>query len=135
MKKFLFPMLLAFAILIPTVQAQAADLPDFRRVAGNYVRDGERVHSRKGYYVYAYECSVDLRENFAEQYINLLQRSGLTYLNHKAEDYRRSSAMYIDKWYFRCRGHSVELWRVKYFSQGRTSFSLRVADGLTYAGR
>lgn len=129
-------MLLAFAILIPATQVAAADVPDFRQVAGNYVTDGERVHAKKkGYYIYAYQCSVDLRENFAEQYINLLQRNGLTLINHEANDWRRTSAQYLDKWIFNCRGRRVEFWRYKYFDQGRTSFSVRVAEGLSYGGR
>lgn len=51
MKKFLVPVLFAFAILIPTAQVSAADVPDFRQVAGNYVTDGERLHAKKGYYI------------------------------------------------------------------------------------
>ena len=136
MKKFLLPLLLALAILIPSVQAQAADVPDFRQVAGNYVTDGERVNARKkGYYVYAYNCPLDLRQNFAEQYINLLIRNGCSFVGHEANDWRRTSAQYLDKWYFRCRGQAVEFWQYQYFDQGRISFSVRVGHGLTYAGR
>ena len=127
--------MLAFAILIPSLQAQAADVPDFRQVAGNYVTDGERVNSRKGYYVYAYDCSLDLNQNFAAQYINLLRRSGCSLVGHEAKDFRRTSAQYVDKWYFRCRGQVVEFWQYQYFDQGRISFSVRVGHGLTYAGR
>ena len=134
MKKFLMPFLLAVAILIPTAAVEAADVPDFRQVAGNYVTDGERVHSKKGYYVYAYSCSVDLRPNFAEQYVDLLQRSGLTYTGHDYKDFRRTSAQTVEKWFFSCRGRRVEFWQYNYFDEGRISFSVRVADGLTYAG-
>lgn len=135
MKKFLIPLVMAFALVLPTIAAEAADVPDFRQVAGNYVTDGERVNSKKGYRIYAYSCSVNLRENFAEQYINLLQLNGLTLVGHEAKDWRKTSAQYLDKWYFNCRGQRVEFWRYKYFNEGRTSFSVRVANGLTYAGR
>ena len=30
MKKFLLPMFLAFALLIPSIQVQAADVPNFK---------------------------------------------------------------------------------------------------------
>lgn len=135
MKKILLPILLAFAILTPTAQVSAADVPDFRQIAGNYVTDGERLHAKKGYYIYAYSCSVDLRPNFAEQYINLLRRSGLTYIGHDYKDFRRTSAQTIEKWFFSCRGRRVEFWQYNRFNEGRISFSVRVADGLTYAGR
>jgi len=62
----------AIALILPTAHAYAVDIPNFRRVAGNYVTDGERVNSRKGYRVYAYDCSLDIQENFAEEYCNLL---------------------------------------------------------------
>ena len=134
MKKVFMICLLAFAVMIPTAIASAADVPDFRQVAGNYVRDGERVQTKKGYRVYAYECSVDLNENFAEQYVQLLSQSGLSYAGHEANDWRRTSAQYLDKWYFYCRGQRVEFWRYKYFNEGRTSFSVRISNGLSYGG-
>ena len=37
MKKFLLPLFLAFALIIPTAIVEAADVPSFSRVAGNYV--------------------------------------------------------------------------------------------------
>ena len=135
MKKVFMICLLAFAVMIPTAIASAADVPDFRQVAGNYVRDGERVISKKGYRSYDYECSIDLRENFAEQYINLLQRSGLTFIKHEYFDWRRTSAQYLDTWHFKCKGLAVEFSQYKYFDEGRTSFSVRITNGLTYARR
>lgn len=136
MKK-IFSMLViavALSIIIPTTYAFAADVPDFRRVAGNVVRDGERVNSKINS-VYAYECAVNQYDYFGDQYVSLLRQSGLSYMGHDAKDFTRtSSAMYIDKWYFSCRGQRVEFWRVKYYGEGRTSFSVRVANGLTYEG-
>ena len=122
------------SIILPTTYAFAADVPDFRRVAGDYVTDGERVNSRKGYRVYAYDCSLDIRENFAEEYCNLLLQSGLSYNGHDAKDFRRTSGQYIDKWFFSYRGYPVEFWAYRYFTEGRTSFSVRVANALTYEG-
>ena len=136
MKKF-FTILVVIAafIAIPTFVVEAADVPDFRQVAGNYVSNGERVNNtKKGYRVYAYECSVDLRENFAEQYLQLLTQNGFALVGHEANDWRRTSAQYLDKWFLRYRGRTLEFWRYKYFNEGRTSFSVRVPYDLTYAG-
>ena len=136
MKKYGILLLLVaiFSAFVPLSHADTADVPDFRRVAGNYVTDGERVNSRKGYRVYAYDCSLDIRENFAEEYCNLLLQSGLIYNGHEAKDFRRTSAHYIDKWFFSYRGYPVEFWAYRYFDEGRTSFSVRVSNGLTYEG-
>lgn len=131
----LLVVMFAVALVLPMAHAYAADVPDFRRVAGDVVRDGERVNSRKGYRVYAYECAVNQYDYFGEQYVNLLGQSGLSYRGHDAKDFTRSSsAMYVDKWFFSCRGQSVEFWRVKYYGEGRTSFSVRVSNGLSYDG-
>ena len=131
----LFAVIFSVVVILPMAHAYAADVPVFRRVAGDIVSDGERVNSRKGYRVYAYECAVNQYDYFGNQYVNLLGQSGLSYMGHEAKDFTRSSsAMYIDKWFFSCRGQRVEFWRVKYFGEGRTSFSVRVANGLTYEG-
>ena len=137
MKKIFLLLLavVALSVILPMTYAFAADVPDFRRVAGNYVTDGERVNSRKGYRVYAYECAVNQYDYLGDQYVQLLLESGLSYMGHEPKDFTRSSsAMYIDKWFFNCRGQRVEFWRVKYYGEGRTSFSVRVANGLSYEG-
>lgn len=131
----LLAVMFAIALILPMANTYAADVPDFRRVAGDVVNDGERVNSNKGYRVYAYECAVNQYDYFGEQYVNLLRQRGLSYRGHDVKDFTRSSsAMYIDKWFFSCRGQNVEFWRVKYYGEGRTSFSVRVANGLSYEG-
>ena len=136
MQKLLLTLFLAIAILIPTVQAQAADVPNFRRVAGDYVSGGERTHhDKKKMFCYSYECSTDLRQNFAEQYINLLRQRGILLVDHEENDWRATSAHYLDIWYFTYKGEKIEFWQYKYFDEGRISFTVRVADALTYEGR
>lgn len=135
MKKFLLPILLAFVILIPTLEAQAADVPSFSRVAGNYVPfKTKEIWRKKDGRTYYYECSVDLRGNFAEQYINLLKKCGITYIGHESKDFRRTSAQYIDKWFFSYRGKKIVFWNYRYFAEGRMTFSVHVPNGLTYEG-
>ena len=72
MKKFLLPMLLTFALLVPTVQVQAADVPGFHQVGGRHLTFTGRENTKKGARVYGYDCSVDLKESFAEQYLRAL---------------------------------------------------------------
>lgn len=135
MTKIFLPILLAFAIIIPTVQAQAADVPSFSRVAGNYVPFKLKENWRKGSgRTYYYECSVNLRENFAAQYINLLKNNGFTFIGHKASDWRRTSAQYLDEYYLSYRGTRVEIWQFRYFDEGRMTFSIKVPYGLSYEG-
>ena len=135
MKKFLLPLLLALVILMPMTALEAADVPSFSRVAGNYVPFKLKEDNRKrGHRTYYYECSVDLRENFAAQYINLLKQNGFSYAGHKANDWRRSSARYLDEYYLNYRGYRVELWQYRYFGEGRMTFSIKVPYGLTYEG-
>lgn len=66
MKQFLLPILLAFALLVPTVQVKAADVPDFYQVGGRHLIFTGRKNTTKGARVYGYDCSVDLKESFAE---------------------------------------------------------------------
>ena len=135
MKKFLLPLFLAFAVLVPTLAVEAADVPSFSRVAGNYVPFKLKENNRKkGQRTYYYECSVNLQENFAEQYINLLTRSGLSYVGHKANDWRRTSSQYLEEWYFNCRGQRVRFWKYSYFNEGRKVFSVTLPYSLTYEG-
>ena len=133
MKKFLIPFIVTFAIFISTAIVEAADVPSFSRIAGNYVPfKTKEIWKGNGGRTYYYECSVDLRENFATQYINLLRRRGLNYIGHEAKDWRRTSAKYLDKWALSCRGQRVEVWQFRYFDEGRMTFSVKVPYGLTY---
>lgn len=137
MKKFLLPMLLAIAVLISSFQVQAAgigDVPDFRDVAGYDVTDGERVNTHKGYRIYSYSCPIEDDDNFASDYVEYLIDWGLTQIGHDYKDFRRTSAQSVEKWFFTCRGQRVEFWQYNYYNEGRISFSVRVANGLTYAG-
>ena len=92
-------------------------------------------HRKKNIRTYHYECSLDLRESFAEQYVNLLRQSGFTLINHEVNDWRRlSPPRYLDKWILRYSEQQVEIWKYQYFEQGRKSFSIVVPNGLSYGG-
>ena len=145
MKNFFVPLLLAIALLLPTTITEAADVPDFRSVAGNSVSRGD-WRQDSSYYAYVYGSNT-LNDNFIERYINLLQQKyPFKLINHDYNDWRSLSGQYLDIWTFRYTGSKrvsspfldgrgqFEIWRYKYFSEGRTSFSIKVADGLTYGG-
>ena len=127
-----------FALLIPTATvAEAGDIPEFLQVlpaARNYARYTGVEDHHKGRRWYHYEWNVNLRENFGEQYVQILKRNGCTVVDHRVDDWRRVNAQYIDVWILRFRGQKFEVWRYKYFNEGRTSFSVVVPYSLTYGG-
>ena len=150
MKKFLMPLLLIVAIMIPTAIAEAADVPSFYQVGGNYLTfTGKEVGRKKPIRTYGYDCSIDLRENFAEQFMNNLYNFRL--VGHFFNDYRRTSAETFEEWIFVYTGskrvstfvekdhHSNRTYNAnlvvgirKNWQQETTHFFIRVANGLTY---
>ena len=155
MRKFLLPLLLVFAILIPAIQAQAADVPNFRRVAGDIVKGGKQFNE-EGYHVYKYNILTyddSLEKSFTEQYVRLLQENGLTLVDHKEEtesqwstpDFWLEGAWcasdYHGDWFFDCKGHqvlfSLDCYAMTYGGKNPSRkshmfFSVKVANGLTY---
>lgn len=156
MKKFLLTML-AVLIIFPAAKAAAADLPDFAQFGSGYLNFTGRENSsnRRGNYVsYGYDCSVDLRENFAEQYMNyLVQNFPFQFIGHDSKEYKASAAV-SDYWYFKYVGSKnvrtfdalkhgsakafvpchLQVSRRKDFQSGITHFSIRIASGLSYGG-
>ena len=148
MKKFLLPLMLAVAILIPAAQTQAADVPGFYQVGGRYLTFTGREGTGNGYRVYGYDCSVDLNEDFAEEFMSSL--SNFRLVGHFVNDYK-GKAKSRECWIFvytgsknvskfeyknmRDRktyyGHLV-VGRSKNWQTDITHFSIRVAYGLTY---
>ena len=131
--------------------AQAVDVPNFAQVGGNYLRfTGREDAYSKGYVCYGYDCSVDLKENFAEQFMNyLVQNCHFQFAGHDFKDYIRTSAETFEYWQFNYVGSRyvapfqkrkktipchLEVGRHKNFQTGITHFSIRIASGLTYGG-
>ena len=154
MKKFLAIAVAFLAIMIatPAYTAETADVPDFRSIAGrqvkftNIVRGGSRISDQRHY---GYRCSVDLDESFAEQWVNLVMRSGLFKLiAHDKGDLPNSS---LEKWYFVYVGPKknvptfntweqdyykvhLSLWKSEEYKYGYKEFSIWIAPRLTYGG-
>ena len=103
MKKFLLPIMLAFALLIPAIQAQATDVPNFKQVVGDSIGNGKR-ENEKGYCVYKYIVDSDDKHSneFAEKYVNFLQENGITLIEHKKDCFEDR----IDYW----ETHFIEKW-------------------------
>ena len=155
MKKFLLPMFLAFVIFVPAVQTQAADIPNFRRVAGDLVKGGKQFNE-EGYHIYKYDIltyDTSLEKSFAESYVSLLQENGLNLVDHKEKidsqwntpDFWLEGAWYSSDyhgdWFFDCKGHKVlfSLDRHTMTHGGKNPsrkshmfFSIKVANALTY---
>ena len=149
MKKFLMPVL-AVVLIASITKAQAADVPDFSLFGNGYLEFTGREVTHKGYICYGYDCSVDLNENFAEQFMNyLVQNCGFQYAGHDFKDFTRTSAETFEYWQFNYLGSKyvyqfqkhkkstpchLEVGRHKNFQRGITHFSLRIANGLSYGG-
>lgn len=102
--------------------------------------------------VYGYDCSIDLKENFAEQYIGNLSNYGFQLIGHYVNDYRRGQARLFERWVFIYNGSKrvakfehkniqdrknpyychLVVGRSKDWQSGITHFSIKIADGLTY---
>ena len=153
MKKVFLPMLLAWTIFTSAVQVEAADVPGFYQVGGNYLTFTGRENTSKGYRVYGYDCDVDLQENFAERYLNaLVNNFNFSILDHYVNDYRRGQAKLWDVWVLRYNGYKnpstfvhknvaklkspyychLVVSRGKDWTTGITHFSIRVSNGLSY---
>lgn len=154
MKKFLLLILLTAAILVPVAQAQAADVPGFFQVGGHYLTfTGKELGKNEPRRTYGYDCSIDLKENFAEEYMqNLVNNYNFRLIGHYVNDFRRGQAKLYERWVFAYTGSkrvstfkhkNVQDLKNPYYCQlvvGRsknwqtniTHFSVWVAYGLTY---
>ena len=150
MKKFLLPLFLAFALIIPTAIVEAADVPSFYQIGSRYLTfTGKEVGRKQLLRVYGYDCSVDLRENFAEQFMNSLYNFKL--VGHYFNDYRKTSAETFEYWVFIYTGSKsistfvqkdphtkrsynahLVVGKQKNWQRETTHFSIRIANGLTY---
>lgn len=153
MKRFLIVFLLAFVVSIPTAIVKAADVPSFYNVGDRYLTLTDREDTAKGYRLYTYECDVNLTEDFAEQFTQILVSKYHFRLNaHFVNDYEKDQSAVFETWCFIYTGskqisqfdttnyedmqtYSANLlfFKNKDWQTGKTIFWLYVADGLTYA--
>ena len=138
MKKSFTPILIVFAILIFTVPTYAANVPNFRRVAGDSVRGGKKSDD-EGYHVYYYWPKEPLTydSSLVNKYNALLQESGFELVDYETRTYRYGNdygTKYYNTWFFRYKGRCVifELLRSTVGIDGTTRFSVKVENGLTY---
>lgn len=153
MKKFLTVLLFALAISLPVTFAEAADVPGFHQVGGRHLTFTGRENTGKGARVYGYDCSVDLKENFAEQYLRaLVSNYDFVMIDHYVNDYRRGQAKLWDRWVLKYKGskyastfvhknpanlknpyycHMV-VSRSKDWNRGITHFAIYVTNNLSY---
>ncbi len=152
MKKILM-LVLAVFLIVPIAKAQAADVPSFYQVGGRYLNFTGRENTKKGYRVYGYDCSVDLNEDFAEQYLSSLANYGFRFVDHYVNDYRRGQAKLFERWVFVYTGSKrvsnfefmnhedmkhpyyghLVVGRSKNWQTGITYFSVYLSYDLTYA--
>ena len=154
MKKSVF---IIFAILslvlFGSVIAEAADVPDFRQITGRQARFTSvikhwNVNNRK---VYKYSWSVDLEENFVEQFVELIQRTGLFELIGEEGYDSEHSSFESSVWVFTYKGpkkrvptfktfeddpYDAHLYLRKWsdYKNGTVELSIWLAPRLTYGG-
>ena len=143
MKKFL-PLLLAALIFIPAAAAQAADIPSFLRISGRNVTIGEVLPDH-----ISYDCPLNLRENFIEQYLNLLRQNQFTLTEYTTEDFTKYSGLFIENWYLQYNGskpvrfgtakdtkgthrYNLKVRKFTYYEKNYKSFVIEWESGLTY---
>lgn len=154
MKKFLLPLLLALAILIPAAQTQAADVPGFYQFGGKYLTfAGGQDLRADGYRTYVYNFDIDLNEDFAERYIqHLLRNYNFRLIDHTVQEYTLGQSKMFENWFLVYTGSKrvskfealniddlhnpyychLKVGRSKDWEAERAYFSIAVAYGLTY---
>ena len=155
MKKLCFIFVLVFLLALSV--AEAADVPNFRDVAGEFAQLDEFVSGRENeHYSYVCDLDIDRQLNFAEQYVAfLVQYYPFVVTEHYTHDYTRTSAMYAEDWYLEYTGPKhvakfpalhlemrgrrypchVHVVRHQMFEEGQTNVGISVAYGLDYAGK
>ena len=139
-------------MLLPTALVEAADVPDFRTVAGNNVQEeiDERVKGRNSNF-YSYECDLDLKEDFVNRYVDLLMKKyHFVFIDYHSKEWPLS-ALRHDTWIFKYVGSKtvasfknehdgeihychLRLTKARNFEEGKKYFYLKIANGLTYGG-
>ena len=166
-KKFLAAVIVG--LLFMTSQIAAAenyDIPSFRLIGGrNVTFTGQEGSTRfSASRVYGYDCSMDLQQNFAQQFLRmLLQTQNFKLTDHTFQDFTDLPEEYITKttyetWYFTYTGSKKDIplfseanldhpgdnylrykahlrfTESKDYYRGIVHFSIKVARRLTYAG-
>lgn len=73
MKKFLVTLLLAMTIFIPTITAQAADIPDIRQISSSIQPNYSGSDANLSIYIYT--CQNGNAINSAAQFVQMLTRN------------------------------------------------------------
>ena len=153
MKTFLTVFLLTLAIALPATFAEAADVPDFYQVGSDYLYS-RGIENGNGKRSYKYGCSIDLKENFAEQYVRYVTANyDFELTGHYFKDHRRTSLETFEYWMLTYTGSkdpytftqkdhrskqtynaNLVVCRQKKWEREETRFYIIVANGLTYGG-
>ena len=151
MKKFLAALIAVFVITFSFTTTEAAvDVPGFPQFTGyNFKFTGREDGSHR---VYGYDCSVDVKEHFAEEFVDaMIKDYDFKLVGHFFNDYIKTSVQTFESWvlvytgYKNARkfehrdyskqkpyyGHLVVV-RHKNWIRETTHFSIKVAYGLTY---
>ena len=151
MKKLLTVLLFTLAIALPATLTEAADVPGFHQFGGDYLtfRGREDLSGKRSY---NYVCDIDLKEDFAEQFVSYVIRNcDFELTGHYSNDYRRTSLLTVEYWILTYTGDkdpytftqkddrskktynaNLVVARHKSWQREDTRFYIKVANGLTY---
>ena len=151
MKRFLFLLMFAFAIIIPTTLVEAADVPDFVEISdGNLSYRKNQLASDGGtwYFYEAKNLNYDLAADYVGRYIRLLTSKynfvQKGYWKRKFDSKRLRETRDSETWTFiyngskkvksLSKGCHIELRRIRERDKKRARFEVKVAQGLVFAG-
>lgn len=160
----LIAFIMAYSMLI-VAEAEEADVPSFRKIAGrNVTFTGQEGGSYAQTRTYGYDCSMDLNQNFAQQFMSLLIKSQkFTLTDHDFRDYRKYSESTgvnrtYENWYFTYTGYKKDVPKfsepnldhpgdnylryrahlkvgvTKDYNVGKVHFSIKMSQRITYGG-
>ena len=152
MKKFLMSLLVAVAILLPTIAVEAADVPSFYQIGSQDLTLTEKNVSEQGFRYYVYDCDVNLDEDFAETFVrNLISDYNFRQTAHFVNDYTEDQETLFETWCLVYTGSkkfskftttnyenmqkykaNLSVCRHKNWQTGITRFWIYVSNGLTY---
>ena len=130
MKKFLLPLVLAFAILIPTVTVEAADIPDIRQINSSIRPDISILDTKSNYYSYTCNNGNKFAMLFAQMLVT----------NYPFKVVERFVDDEYPEWYLAYTGSKKVAPNKEWFnahvliSSSNSEIEILIGKGLSYAG-
>lgn len=132
MKKFLLPLILAVAILIPTAQVSAANIPDIRQINSNIQPEYATFYAN--YSTYSYNCKN--ARQCAAQFVQMLTRNysfKIVINSNAAEEFPEWTLVYTGSKKLP-NIHNANVSNHVIVSASSNDIEIDIVKGLSYAG-